>query len=51
METIYYKFNVLNKLDNKENKTMEDAIDSAKNSILVNKVLPKELTSYYFLLK
>lgn len=39
------------KTDNKENTSICEAIEAAKNSKLVNKVLPKELASYYFLLK
>ena len=39
------------KVNNKINGTIEDAINSAKNSVLVNKVIPEELASYYYLLK
>lgn len=38
-------------VNNKENTSIHEAIDSAKCSELVNRVLPKELASYYFLLK
>ena len=39
------------KANNKINSNIEEAIEAAKNSSLVNRVIPNELASYYFLLK
>ena len=38
-------------VEKKINETIDDAISSAKHSSLVNRVIPTELASYYFLLK
>ena len=39
------------KANNKINSNISEAIECTKNSSLVNRVLPNELASYYFLLK